>query len=327
MLVYKKRESEDESPSDTHISSAHLQQSHNLSDPPYFWPEANMTSQPCNLRSISMPSRPHPVIFRVEEELCKLRTFVATSSPSSPQMISDGLRELAAVYESIKEVLRLPCNHCSLQKKWLEDELDGSIRLLDLCSDLKDGLAMIKEHIKDLRLALRRRDVAAAERTVNAYLRFTKKADKDVKNCFRSLKVEGKCADKDCGKPIVSRLLMELKAITLSLIHLVPSFLSMQAGRPKTGRWSFVSKALSKKQVACDREHEDGNGIERSDLFSLHASLEYISCKDVGDGRVVKFHDQLQMLEDNAKDLESGIESLFKQLIQSRVHLLNILSS
>ncbi|URD76068.1 hypothetical protein MUK42_08158 [Musa troglodytarum] len=240
-----------------------------------------------------MPSRPHPVMFRVEEELCELRTFVAASSPSSPQMISDGLRELAAAYESIKEVLRLPCSHCSLQKKWLEDELDGSIRLLDLCGDLKDGLAMIKDHIKDLRLALRRRDVAAA-------------AGKDVKNCFRSLKVEGKCADKDCGKPIASRLLMELKAITLSLLHLVPSFLSMQTGRrPKTGRWPFVSKALSKKQ----------------------ALLEYTSCKDGGDGKVVKFHDQLQMLEDNTKAIESGLECLFKQLIQSRVHLLNNLSS
>ncbi|CAL9071298.1 unnamed protein product [Musa textilis] len=287
-----------------------------------------MTSHPCNLRSISMPSRPHPVMFRVEEELCELRTFVAASSPSSPQMISDGLRELVAAYESIKEVLRLPCSHCSLQKKWLEDELDGSVRLLDLCGDLKDGLAMIKDHIKDLRLALRRRDVAAAERTVNAYLRFTKKAGKDVKNCFRSLKVEGKCADKDCGKPIASRLLMELKAITLSLLHLVPSFLSMQTGRwPKTGRWPFVSKALSKKQVACEREHGDGNGIERSDLFSLHALLEYTSCKDGGDGKVVKFHDQLQMLEDNTKAIESGLECLFKQLIQSRVHLLNNLSS
>ncbi|WOL13183.1 hypothetical protein Cni_G21952 [Canna indica] len=275
---------------------------------------AAASKHPLQFRSISMPPRPHPAILRVEEELKKLRNCVALSS-SMPQVASDGLRELAAAYKSIEKHLCFPCNQkaftCSLQKNWLEDELDESIRLLDLCGDLKDSFTTMKEHVQDLQALIRRGENAAIEGKVSAYFHIANKANKDVKNCFKSLKqMNGKCVGKGCDQSVVSSFLLELKAVTVSLLHLVSSFLSMQTRGAKTSKWSSVTKALNKSKVV-----------------SWYSSLEDICCKGVDDSRVVKFQNQLQVLEDNAKVLESGLECLFKQLIKSRVHLLNIISS
>lgn len=48
--------------------------------------------------------------------------------------------------------------------------------------------------------------------------------------------------------PTAIRVLMEAKVITIALLRLVSSFLSMQTRRPRSSRWSFVSKALTKRK-------------------------------------------------------------------------------
>ena len=47
-------------------------------------------------RSISLPSRPHPLIPQIDEHLCGLRTSEATSSSSS---MTQKLRSLENLYE------------------------------------------------------------------------------------------------------------------------------------------------------------------------------------------------------------------------------------
>ena len=210
---------------------------------------AVLPDQCCHLRSISMPSRSHPLALQVEEELHKLRTFVASSSLTG-QMICNGLRGLGNLYNCIKELLHLPHNQQVLtqlpHKKWVEELLDGSLKLLDLCDTLRDKLVTMKEHIQDLQLALRRRGDAAIQSKVHAYIRAVKKAQKDMNNCLKSLKqMDNRCVSssalsKDSDLSMMMQVLTEAKEITMSLLQTVLSNLFMARSKPKSSRWSFV---------------------------------------------------------------------------------------
>ncbi|KAG1361046.1 hypothetical protein COCNU_09G005090 [Cocos nucifera] len=292
---------------------------------------AVLPAQCCHLRSINMPSRSHPLTLQVEEELDKLRTFVA-SSPLTGQMICNGLRGLGNLYNCIKELLHLPHNQQVLSlfahKKWVEEQLDESLKLLDLCDTLRDKLVTMKEHIQDIQLALRRRGDAAIQSKVHAYICAVKKAQKDMNNCLKSLKqmdnryVSSSALNKDSDLSMMVQLLTETKEITMSLLQTVLSNLFMARSKRKTSRWSFVSKALHKKKVACE-EHEDINEAEGTD-FSFSTSYECITCKD--GVKVQKAQEQLEGLEFNIEGFESGLECIFRKLVQNRVSLLNILS-
>ncbi|CAD5182050.1 unnamed protein product [Musa acuminata subsp. malaccensis] len=100
---------------------------------------ASAANQPCHTRSISLPSRSHSAALRVEEELHKLRSSMASPS-STPEKMCDGLRRLEGVYESVNQQILIH----PLQRRWAEEETDGCIRLLDVCSAVKDRLTADK---------------------------------------------------------------------------------------------------------------------------------------------------------------------------------------
>ncbi|CAL9146075.1 unnamed protein product [Musa hybrid cultivar] len=273
------------------------------------------TIQPFHARSTSMPSGDHPFMLKVEEELQKVKSSVVQSS-STAHMICEGLRGIQGLYRCIEELLCLPSSNQIFvnpqQNKWVEVELEMSVRLLDLLGKLRDNMILIKEQIRDLEMTLRRRGEVVAQSKMQAYLHPDKKAEKDVKNCFRFLKqMDDKYAlcctdDKESNSWTVVRTLKAAREITVSLLQSILKFLCMPRPKTKTSRWSLISKALHKRKVACEGEHED---IEAND-----------------DGRVPKARDQLQILQKSIDEIEAGLECLFRSLVQNRVSLLNILS-
>ncbi|CAL2279828.1 unnamed protein product [Prunus armeniaca] len=109
-------------------------------------------------RSNSFPSRPHPVVQEIDEHLCRLRSSEATSTSSSS--ISHKLSDLQNLHDCVDRLLQLSLTQQALaqeqNEKWTNVLLDGSLRLLDICSTAKDALLQTKECIQDLQSIMRR---------------------------------------------------------------------------------------------------------------------------------------------------------------------------
>ncbi|URD88131.1 hypothetical protein MUK42_27520 [Musa troglodytarum] len=277
------------------------------------------TEKTFHVRSVSLPSRTHPTTLRVEEELLKLKLFVESSLASmssiTNEVICNGLKDLATLYDGIKDLLHQPRIQQGLrlsnQTKALEEGVDGSMRLLDLCGTMKDAVVTSKEHAQDLQLALRRRGDSSTGEKVQAYICSRKETQKTIKKCYKDLKqIDAKSEDSDL--PVISRLLNEARMITRSLLCSILQSLVMP--KTKASWWPFASKAMriaSKKDLL---------GIWHADV-SLCEALQ-----DADAEKTMMGQNQLKAVEISLGDLENGLEHLFRRLIQNRVSLLNILS-
>lgn len=112
------------------------------------------------VRSISLPSRSHPTTIRLNEELNKLKTWEATSSSVS-HSICTGLSLLDDLHICFNDLLKMSSTQLTIShhqdEKSMEELLEGSVRLLDVCGITRDTLLQIRENAQSLHSALRRR--------------------------------------------------------------------------------------------------------------------------------------------------------------------------
>jgi len=237
----------------------------------------------CHQRSTSLPSFSYSTELNVEQELQTLKA--QTSSPSTTiGTACDGSRRLGDVYSSIEEMMCLPSNQALTgQRKMVEEELEKSLVLIDLCNTMQESLAELKTSVQELCLVLKRRDSVSAQLKIESFVRLAKKTQKPLK------KTTSKATAEVCSCRVV-KLLAEGRETAVSLLETTSLLLPKQIGSPIASKWSLVSKKFQKTRVICEEQ-------------------------------------QLQALEHSIGDLEDGIEFLFRRLIQSRVTVLNILSS
>ncbi|XP_068645291.1 uncharacterized protein [Aristolochia californica] len=285
-----------------------------------------MAENPYHVRSISLPTR-SPLVATIEEELEKLRCSEAFSPAASAVAICSGLCSLGEVYDRVAELLVLPQTQQALaqnkNEKWVEELLDGSVKLVDICDATRNVLLHMKEDGKELNSALRRRKgELSMESKVSNYLSSRKKLRKEIKKRLATLKkTDGKAAcshlpDQKKHLYMVVTFLQQVKSVTISIFHSILSFLFSS---PKASKWSLVSKLMNKGYV--NKGEQNTNEVESVDL-ALSSLQNHITEME----SVKQAQKQMELLEVRLDSLEGGLERVFRRLIHTRVSLLNILT-
>ncbi|KAJ3690848.1 hypothetical protein LUZ61_020012 [Rhynchospora tenuis] len=208
----------------------------------------------CHTRSLSLPNRTHSFVLKAEEELNKLRACVAYPSLSY-EIILDAVKAVGHVYECMNDLLCISSNQISLshlqQRRQIDEELEESIKLLDICSISRDNLDIFKSHIQDLELAIRRGESKSMKSTARDYTILVKKANKDLR---KQIAKKSESADKDSST--VFSLLFETRQITISLLQSIFSYLSQQIVSEKSSNWSLVSRLMERRRIVCEGEFD-----------------------------------------------------------------------
>ncbi|KAI9119960.1 hypothetical protein K1719_008929 [Acacia pycnantha] len=246
-----------------------------------------------HVRSNSFPTAPHTFVSQFEEHLNRLKSSDSASSSSSS--FSHKLSGLQDLQDSSDKFLQLSTTQHVLAQKWVDELLDGSLRLLDFCTTAKDCLVQSKESVYEVRSAIRRRGAEAATITVGSanYLASRKNVKKAIRNALRDIKgVRNSLTVSSAAKENdMLSMLKEAESVTVSTLESLLYFISDPKGRSKQSR-CFEVCHQSKKHASTDNLQRD-----------------------------------LERLEMCIEDLEVGVECLSRKLVRNRVSLLNIFNN
>ncbi|XP_057771031.1 uncharacterized protein LOC130990812 [Salvia miltiorrhiza] len=245
-------------------------------------------------RSLSLPSASHPALSHFDDNLSRLRSSeAACSTLSSFNATINGLRNL---YESIDDLLLLS----SIQQIISEECVDDYIKLLDASSSVKDLISLAKQDLRELLSAVRRKDAQG----INGYHASRNRSKKMIKTCLKKLKRSRASATSENVS-----LLKDAESVAISLLESLLSYTLGRKMQETKSSWSLVSKLMHSKK-ASDDENEFN---EVDSLLQLNQENELVN--------------QIKKMDSSIQVLEEGLELVFRQLIKTRVSLLNILNN
>ncbi|CAL5205623.1 unnamed protein product [Lathyrus oleraceus] len=280
-------------------------------------------------RSISLPSRPHPLILKCNQHLEALLRSSNETSPSS--LLCHKIGGLRDLIECVENLIQLPLTqealiHDQHQENWVNNLLDGSLRLLDVCSAAKDAVIHTKECTRELQSIIRRRGggtevIAEAKK----FLTSRKVVKKAISKALTNRKVNTKSCNmlstnKDHQTLSMIKLLQDFEVATLSTFETILQFISGTT-RSKSNSWSSISKLIQPKKVACSLLTDES---EFSQVDVALQSFVFTKTKKIEGVKDLQNH--LEKTESCIQDLEEGLEFVFRHLIKIRVSLLNTLN-
>ncbi|KAM7257849.1 hypothetical protein ACFE04_013590 [Oxalis oulophora] len=181
-----------------------------------------------HVRSISLPSGSHPLVTSIQEQLRRLTTSQETTSSSSTLCHKlDGLKNL---YECVDDLLQLNEGQ-HLSDESLDEALNGSIRLLDMCDISRDVLSRMKECVRIVPSHKIRKNNA---KVVCKSLKTFKRSETKRVNC-----------DQDSA----IKMLSEAEAISIKVFQ---SLMSLMSEPKNNDGWFSVSILFKPKRVSCE---------------------------------------------------------------------------
>ncbi|XP_058759037.1 uncharacterized protein LOC131632272 [Vicia villosa] len=276
------------------------------------------TKSSLHLRSNSLPSAPHPIVSQLEHNLQRLKSSEDASSASSSS-VCNKLNGMQDLHDCIDNLLQLPIEQQTLvqecNEKSVDDLLEGSLRILDICSIAKDFLLLSTESTHELQSIIRRRgNETGFTVEVAKYMALRKSMKKQIRKALVNLK---SMKNKENNSSPMLQSLKEAESITLNSLEHLLLFISDPKGQSKNGRWSAISKLMHPKRVVCNSLESDTNEFEKVDAVLQHLISNKLSCTE-------NVQSQLENLEMCIQDLEVGVERMSRKLIRNRVSLLNI---
>ncbi|KAI4317438.1 hypothetical protein L6164_025305 [Bauhinia variegata] len=215
-----------------------------------------------HIRCNSLPSAPHPLVSQFEEHLDRLKSSEAASSSSS-STISHKLSWMQDLHDCTDKLLQLPFTQQALARDHCDELLEGSLRLLDICSIAKDALLQSKESLMELESFIRRRRAGEVPFIISEggkYLACRKKVKKEILKALGNLKaIKSEFSKTNQETFSLLCILKEAEAITVSTLESLLIFISCPKERSKQSRWFVISKLMQPKRVACDCEESDTN--------------------------------------------------------------------
>ncbi|XP_058777719.1 uncharacterized protein LOC131651979 [Vicia villosa] len=279
-----------------------------------------------HVRSNSFPSQSHPNSTRIEQELSKIKTWETTSTSTSGS-ITNGLFLLEDLYTSLEDFLNMTSTQKVISQhqgeNFVEELLDGSMKILDICGITRDTVLEIKENIEALHSSLRRRKGDSSfETSVAKYNSFTKRMKKNITKLITSLKqMESKFGvstllNQEQEVVSVIRVLREVIVMNISIFQSIFSFL---VSKSKATKWLKMAKLMHKRTISCEEEN-------LNELQCVDASLRTLLREGSDVTKLQAAHESFEALESATELLEKGLESVFRCLVKTRVCLLNIMT-
>ncbi|KAK4780383.1 hypothetical protein SAY87_016489 [Trapa incisa] len=286
------------------------------------------------IRSISLPPRSHPSTARVEEELGKLRSWESSGEFSAYGSIAVGLAGLERLYICLDDLLGMGSTQQVLSQggdqRIINELLDVSVMILDICGATRDLVLQVKDHLRDLESAVRRsrKEDSSIDMAIVGYSSLRKKTKKDARRIIARLReVDMNAAaapptlgdNRDLHFSAVVRALREASLVGVSVFRSVLLFLS----GPTVGqaKWSLISR-LMLKAGAVESEIKP---VVVNTFEDVSAALRSVQLKGSDAEAMRVLQSRFRQLDVGIGSIEDGLESSFRRLVKTRATLLNLI--
>ncbi|WCJ44685.1 hypothetical protein M5689_025341 [Euphorbia peplus] len=272
-----------------------------------------------HIRSISLPSRSHPLISQLRQEITDLRTSNTPSSSNS----DDSLHRLKLAHDSLDDILQLPQTQDSLRRQpiWVEQLLRDFLRFVDVYGIFRSSILGFKEDQLAAQIAVRRRDDSRIAMYVKSRKRMGKEMVK-LANTIRGISPVKSATGSSISDVEVIGVIGDVVEFTVAVS--LGIFNGMSFGERKTTS-SWMGLRLPKRAKKC----VTGVGVEELEVrpeFQEIGVEKLWGLKKKRDEEVKIVLKKMQELEESICKIENGVEKVFRSLINTKVSLLNCLT-